>query len=578
MARRFLLEVRDPGRAEPGPVAHRLIRLGFQIIYSSPRVRLFANQADTVRKMANGVAFGHLFERNSTPPACADPGRLFDLSSRAEVLQRYWGGYVLCFESDRAIEVARDPSGTLPCYYGSWDGLYYLASDAPLLCEASGTQPSIDWHHLGWMLYVNGLPQKATALSGIFQLLPGKILTIEKGQAEETIFWSPWTCVERQAPNLEAFRQLVLDCIAAWTAQFRSILIGVSGGLDSSIVAFGAQHHAAVHAFTISTGDARGDERPYARDLARALEIPLVEAAYDLGTIDIFRSSFLHAPRPGGRAQLQAYDKLLADLAARHAADAFLSGVGGDNVFYLTNSARALVDRYLMREPPVDLWSTLLDICRLTGTTPWQVFRQALHIPRADGPKYHWRPNAQLLTRELVEDFAREQLAHPWLDGPPDSLPGKAAHIAMLIRAQGYMEAQDRRFAFEPVHPLMSQPIIEACLSVPSWEACRGGADRSFARRAFADDLPRSVIMRRIKGGPDHFALQILRAQLPAIRERLLNGALVRNHIADRGALETALTENSLSRGGNYSRILSLLDTEAWIDGWSTADLRPSWQ
>src|SRR3546814_8257227 len=74
----------------------------------------------------------------------------------------------------------------------------------------------------------------------------------------------------------------------------------------------------------------------------------------------------------------------------------------------------------------------------------------------------------------------------------------------MIIRAQGYMEAQDRRFPFDPVHPLMSQPIIEACLSVPSWEACRGGSDRSFTRRAFTGDLPPTVIERRIKRSEEH--------------------------------------------------------------------------
>src|SRR3546814_2589778 len=106
-----------------------------------------------------------------------------------------------------------------------------------------------------------------------------------------------------------------------------------------------------------------------------------------------------------------------------------------------------------------DLRSTLLDICRLTGSTPWQVFRQVLQIPRVPGPKYHWRPNAELLAPAVIDHFKEEQLTHPWLEGPVDSLPGKAAHIAMIIRAQGYMEAQDRRFPFDPVHPLMSQPI-----------------------------------------------------------------------------------------------------------------------
>ncbi|WP_158230006.1 asparagine synthase-related protein [Sphingobium fuliginis] len=540
-------------------------------------MRLFANQPDAMRRIGKMVAFGHLFERDATSLPGAEPSSFRDIRCPAAVLHHYWGGYSLCLESEDRVEIMRDPSGMLPCYYRSWDDIFYVASDVPLLCEASGQQPTIDWQGLGGTLYINGLPQRTTALAGIFQLLPGMTLKIGKGHAEEAIIWSPWACVDRQAPDLKTFRQIILDCIRAWTAQFPSILIGVSGGLDSSIVAFGARRHGGLHAFTIATNDPRGDERPFARDLARVLDIPLFEATYDLAAVDISRSSFIHAPRPGGRAQLHAYDKLLAGLAERHSAKAFFSGVGGDNVFYLTSSARPLVDRHLMGGAPTELWSTLLDICRLTGSTPWQVFRHVLQIPRARGPKYHWRPNADLLAPALIDDFKEQQLTHPWLDGPVDSLPGKAAQVAMIIRTQGYMEAQDRRFPFEPVHPLMSQPIIEMCLSVPSWEACRGGIDRSFARRAFASDLPPTVIKRRIKGGPDHFALQILRSHLPAIRARLIDGALVRNHIVDRGALEVALTETSLASGGRYTRILSLLDTEAWIDGWSAADTRPSW-
>src|SRR3546814_13984589 len=105
----------------------------------------------------------------------------------------------------------RDPSGMLPCYYGSWDDIFYVASDVPLLCEASGQQPSIDWSELGRTLYVNGLPQRTTALAGIFQILPGMTLMIEKGRAEETIIWSPRTCVARTAPKLNIYRQIFLD-------------------------------------------------------------------------------------------------------------------------------------------------------------------------------------------------------------------------------------------------------------------------------------------------------------------------------------------------------------------------------
>src|SRR3546814_9108524 len=86
-------------------------------------------------------------------------------------------------------------------------------------------------------------------------------------------------------------------------------------------------------------------------------------------------------------------------------------------------------------------------------------------------------------------------------------------------------------------------------LATPSWAVCEGGVDRARARQAFAADLPDAVIQRRLKGGPDGFALTIMRTQLPAIRERLLDGTLVREGIVDRPALEQSLNERNLMYG-----------------------------
>src|SRR3546814_1018775 len=118
---------------------------------------------------------------------------ILDIRCPAEVLQHYWGSYSLCFESDDRVEIMRDPSGMLPCYYGSWDDIFYVASDVPLLCEASGQQQAIDWHEPGRKFYVNGLPHRTTALAGIFQLFPGMTQKIVQGRAEEPIIGSPWT-------------------------------------------------------------------------------------------------------------------------------------------------------------------------------------------------------------------------------------------------------------------------------------------------------------------------------------------------------------------------------------------------
>src|SRR3546814_6000927 len=60
--------------------------------------------------------------------------------------------------------------------------------------------------------------------------------------------------------------------------------------------------------------------------------------------------------------------------------DAFFVGAGGDNVFYLTHSARPIVDRYRTEGLSKGLIDTISDICTITGASIWRVLREAIRV------------------------------------------------------------------------------------------------------------------------------------------------------------------------------------------------------
>jgi len=125
------------------------------------------------------------------------------------------------------------------------------------------------------------------------------------------------------------------------------------------------------------------------------------------------------------------------------------------------------------------------------------------------------------------------------------------------------------RSTFAPViTPLISQPMLETCLAIPSWQWREGGRDRAVARDAFADALPPAVSRRRTKGGPDGFAALVMNRFRDAIRDRLLDGQLARNRVADRVALEARFRSEAPFGAEETVRLLDLLDTEAWIGSW----------
>jgi asparagine synthase (glutamine-hydrolysing) len=413
------------------------------------------------------------------------------------------------------------------------------------------------------------LPTIDTALAGVTDLRAGEVVTLDGGTERTASGWSPWDFVEARegednAATAERLRRIVEQCVVAWASLYDRPLLSLSGGLDSSIVAAClAQSRSPAQCLTLFTDDPAGDERGFAQMVCDAVGLPVGESRYDLDAVDLSRALGPHLPRPAGRVEAQPYEAAHRAVAERIGADAFFTGNGGDNVFGYSQSAAAVADRALHEGPGAGAFATLRDVCKQTGAGPLRVTRAAVRIARQP-PGYRWKPNPAFLHPELVAAQRDIAFHHPWLDAPPWALPGKAAHIAALVRAQLTLEADRSRVA-PVIHPLLSQPILEACLAIPSWRWREGGRDRAMARTAFAGRLPAAIVDRKVKGTPDPFCGEIVRRKREELRGRLLEGQLAAHHILDPGAIEEALRPERPTSGEENVRLLELANVEAWL-------------
>ena len=157
----------------------------------------------------------------------------------------------------------------------------------------------------------------------------------------------------------------------------------------------------------------------------------------------------------------------------------------------------------------------------------------------------------------------------PYRPGATTRFPGRLAHIDMLMGIQNHIEGYDRTIRPPVVSPLLCQPIVEACLAIPSWRWCEGGINRSVARRAFRDMLPPSIIDRTSKAGPDSLMAVVFERDRSILREQLLDGLLRRERIIDPIAVETALADPETGRGQLFYRLLNLAEAEAWARSWA---------
>ena len=114
--------------------------------------------------------------------------------------------------------------------------------------------------------------------------------------------------------------------------------------------------------------------------------------------------------------------------------------------------------------------------------------------------RYRWRANPRFLTSPILKGLDTRPFTHPWLEPPRGALPGKAAHIAALLRIQRHLDGTGQLGSLPIVNPLMAQPVMEASLAVPSWLWCQGG--RNFTPRDSAA-VPAMWLVSASLGGGD---------------------------------------------------------------------------
>jgi asparagine synthase (glutamine-hydrolysing) len=260
-------------------------------------------------------------------------------------------------------------------------------------------------------------------------------------------------------------------------------------------------------------------------------------------------------------------------LASQRGATGIMSGAGGDALFYQSRADLAVADYLCHHTIGTGVFQVALNAAYIERRSVWPLLRAAL---RQRLRQKHWSPFAEslaqrsLITHE-VKDFAwsNQDLLHPWLESAEGLVPGKVWHIVSMSMPPAFYDSFGRDAAPERVVPLMSQPLIELALRIPTYLAICGGRDRAIARRAFAKDIPAEIVTRRAKGAIDHYSVAVLDNNLDFVRELLLDGWLVRERILDRSRLEQYLSRERSPADFEYNEILHQhVCTEAWLRRW----------
>lgn len=526
-------------------------RFGLGAVAVEPDHIIWAGDALEARRLSGGaLVLGDIFSRSGATVQEPSDG---------------WGNYIAFARAGDTVGVDRAALTGMPFYWTPHLGGILCTSHLELVADLL-TDLAIDWDFIGQALAYSNLRTDRTGLGSIRELLGGCRLTFDGRNADVECLWFPWPHVaarndEGVSDLARTLERRIDACIRAWSQGREGTILELSGGLDSSIVAASlAGAGANFTAINFVTPGADGDERPFARAVAKRCGTGLIEAMNDEGRIDLLAPPIHLHPRPAAYGVLGGIDIAFSEAVAGGDFP-IIGGIGGDNVFGFDSSIGPAVDAFAEFGFSRRTIHALRDVARAGGATIWEAAR-LLYRARRAGPREAWPREASFCDEAAIPTKPFE---HPWDAGAAEISRAKRKHVEAIRRILDFADRPDRWYGRDVIAPLLSQPVVELCLSIPSWSWFAGGRDRAIARAAFANRLPAEVVWRRDKGRLESLCTAAFLRQRAGLRDLLLGGRLAERGLLDRTAIGAYIDAADVVGNFDYFRLLEIADVERWV-------------
>jgi len=509
----------------------------------------------------------------------------------AEMLQHLDGMFAFAIYDGRAgsLLLARDRLGEKPLWYAALADRIVFASEAPALLRHPGVSRELDRLSLTYYLTMGYIPGPRSAWAGVRKLLPGHYLCASGQAAPPVRYWQPQivdVCGSRD-DQTEAVRCAIRQAVESRLLADVPLGALLSGGVDSSVVvsqmARAAGKAGGVRTFTAGFEDARYDERPAARKVARHLGTEHTEI-------------LVHpAPAKSLDELVGRYGEPFADSsalpmyeickAAREHVTVALVGDGGDEVFggYERYAAMDMADRVgplgyigLRLAGAVCGWiapneerSSLRRLARFAAILPAPPAVQYFMLRRLFSPEDLKRLFTDDFLAELDPEAPAEWFCELYngLDMPDEVAYAQRHDILSYLPDDLLVKTDIASMAcsLELRAPLLDHRLVCLGLSLPRELKVAGRMGKVILREAFRDDLPAEVL-RGPKRGFGVPLRQWLREDLfPALKDTLMDPWLHGLGMFRPEGLAGLLNDHFSGKGDHSHRLWALLVLGRWL-------------
>jgi len=526
-----------------------------------------------------GLLLGRLFSKDfkSYDPQALNIGAIKKTQGRF-LGEHFWGRYILILTSPDSINIYRDPQGLETLFYMPIEGGYIFASSISLLFDHCAKKPTIYWPYL--LSFVGRSAHSVTAITPFTEIkeaLPGCSTTLQIGSSPIiSPFWNPLdysvSFIDQEELFEEKLYDTILKCTASWIAGVTHLKNELSGGVDSSsLVAIMKKNDPSCsmsaynmyHSLVSSS-----DERGFAQEVADKYRVPLT--FFDLKEAPFFDqiSTSTRADRPCmGRlgATTLPLMKIQRD-------EERISGQGGDHLFFAGAPLEVIID-YYHEQGIKGILTKIQDVASFYRMPYYKALQKTirLYLDNKKGSLLHLN---QLDINEswMKEEFKQQidaSIFKPYFWETLKSVPpGKALHILSIYSATLSIDRGHSSGQKNTLYPLLSQPVVEVALAIPSYKAVSKGYDRYIFRKAMERHLEGQFIWRKSKGESSGALILGLRKNFQRVSSFLLDGHLVALGYIDPNKLNYSLAQVKHGNIQPLWPILNLYVVEQWLESW----------
>lgn len=549
-----------------------------------------------------GVILGTLFERNkdpedSTASLAADLNEATTsaivASKGRHLLTHFWGDYIALIADVNSTSkwVIKDPTGDLPGSITFYRGVMVIFSCLADCLDLELMRFTVNPLYVRSRLISIGMDRTQSSLNEVSQIGRGEFLEIDPSANKPLVsresYWNPlWfseseNAIEDPVSAARAVRATVRACVHTLAACHKSLLLRLSGGLDSSII-LGCLSDAPcapeIVGYTYYNPRGLSDERRWARLAAQQFGIVHIEHPTDPASLrlDPMLSMSPSIEPLSGLAYLERGPVERA-IAQQHNCTAVFSGDGGDSSFG-SECVGLVVEDYLRRHGfRADVLKLAVQVAMTRDLTIWTVIGKAMRGwllgARMSDHRDSYLEGCRLLSQGLRETVLRhDRYPHPWFSDS-NGVPWRTIYcLGMLTLAPQFYDPFCEAHRPNPlaIAPLYSQPVIELCLRIPLHIHFNGGRSRGLARQAFTQEVPEAILQRQWKDRAPGYAEDLMSPNLALIRSILLDGVLTRDGLLDRAAVERVLSGKVSKNDVAIGEIFNYIDLELWQRHFST--------